>query len=348
MRTRGAEQNAAARQARATINSPLDDSEVRRLLAEIKLDLLRLQCWRKANFNPNQPRLPAGNPDGGQWTSEGGSGQGDRRINDPRVISDTTPSNGVKPGTRFAAREGRRRPPGSTFVRIGEKLVAVDPDQSFRLDVANRQANEAIGRVRQVEPEWQPRTSAYELNIEGKIREAKDLILEAEARLVELGHQTPARVIQIYRDQHHAVDLFGRELWPRDDGVVAFTISDKLPIFGTNSDAPPYRGFDRTTADTWRGLLLDRYPDEMETGNIDQIPNDALYHAEATVLLRAARANGGSLSSRVMEVYVDTEMCRTSCPIVLPLLGAELGNPVVTFVGPSGERRTMRDGGWDR
>ncbi|MGD9614245.1 MAG: hypothetical protein AB7H90_11370 [Alphaproteobacteria bacterium] len=29
----------------------------------------------KANFNPNQPRVPAGNPDGGQWTDAGGSKQ---------------------------------------------------------------------------------------------------------------------------------------------------------------------------------------------------------------------------------------------------------------------------------
>lgn len=27
--------------------------------------------WSKANFNPDQSRVPAGNPDGGQWTSEG-------------------------------------------------------------------------------------------------------------------------------------------------------------------------------------------------------------------------------------------------------------------------------------
>ena len=33
------------------------------------LHMIALQ--RKANFNPSQPRVPAGNPDGGQWTSEG-------------------------------------------------------------------------------------------------------------------------------------------------------------------------------------------------------------------------------------------------------------------------------------
>jgi hypothetical protein len=31
----------------------------------------------RSHFNPNQPRVPAGNPDGGQWTSTGG-GTGSR------------------------------------------------------------------------------------------------------------------------------------------------------------------------------------------------------------------------------------------------------------------------------
>jgi hypothetical protein len=32
--------------------------------------LLRFEQWRrKAGFNPDQPRVPAGNPDGGQWTN---------------------------------------------------------------------------------------------------------------------------------------------------------------------------------------------------------------------------------------------------------------------------------------
>lgn len=64
----------AARAPDTTIDLPerdwRDDPEVRRLVAEIKFDLLRLQYWRKA-YNPNQPRVPAGNSDGGQWTSDG-------------------------------------------------------------------------------------------------------------------------------------------------------------------------------------------------------------------------------------------------------------------------------------
>ena len=65
-----------------------------------KLALLK---WRiKAGFNPNQPRVPAGNPDGGQWTSEGGGssgGGGQQRVRladagsavNPGVTSDALP-----------------------------------------------------------------------------------------------------------------------------------------------------------------------------------------------------------------------------------------------------------------
>ncbi len=73
---------------------------------------------------------------------------------------------------------------------------------------------------------------------------------------------------------------------------------------------------------------------------------DSLDHAESTLLLRAFRARG-TLSGRAIEIHTDRDMCYTSCPFVLPKLGLELGNPVVTFVGPNGARRTMRDGGWD-
>jgi hypothetical protein len=54
---------------------------------------------RRGGFNPNQPRVPAGNPDGGQWTSEGGGGG----LNDSRVISDAMPPNDWVPGAQYAA-----------------------------------------------------------------------------------------------------------------------------------------------------------------------------------------------------------------------------------------------------
>ena len=37
----------------------------------------RLQAFaEKAGFNPDQPRVPPGNPDGGQWTGSDGSASG--------------------------------------------------------------------------------------------------------------------------------------------------------------------------------------------------------------------------------------------------------------------------------
>lgn len=42
--------------------------------ARFEVSLIRFDhACRKAGFNPNEPRVPAGNPDGGQWTTEGGN-----------------------------------------------------------------------------------------------------------------------------------------------------------------------------------------------------------------------------------------------------------------------------------
>jgi hypothetical protein len=49
---------------------------LRWLAADLKLDLLRRQFAR--TYDPHQPRVPAGNPDGGQWTSIGAADLGER------------------------------------------------------------------------------------------------------------------------------------------------------------------------------------------------------------------------------------------------------------------------------
>lgn len=55
----------------------------------------------KVGVDPNQPRVPAGNPDGGQWTSEGGNADAD----DPRALPGATSDNNRVPGARYAANE---------------------------------------------------------------------------------------------------------------------------------------------------------------------------------------------------------------------------------------------------
>jgi hypothetical protein len=76
---------------------------------------------------------------------------------------------------------------------------------------------------------------------------------------------------------------------------------------------------------------------------LGQKPTDAFFHAETTVLLRAARENGGTLAGRTLEVVVDGRLC-PSCEIVLPKVALELGNPTITFTDRIGRRLTVRDG----
>ena len=69
-------------------------------------------------YRPDQPRVPAGNSDGGQWTADGGGGGSGSPgsqptskpapINDPRVISDATPDNDWKPGAQYAQNDTRQ------------------------------------------------------------------------------------------------------------------------------------------------------------------------------------------------------------------------------------------------
>ncbi len=74
----------------------------RQLIAEIVRDAWRL--LGKTGYNPNEPRVPAGNSDGGQWTS----GDANSTSPDPRVLSDATPDDNWMPGAQYAAND----PPG--------------------------------------------------------------------------------------------------------------------------------------------------------------------------------------------------------------------------------------------
>src|SRR5262245_33034143 len=77
--------------AQARIESLLRDAHNAALLPH-KLALLNIEAQHRlalyrSHFNPDQPRVPAGHPDGGQWTSTGAGKPG----NDQRVMSDAAP-----------------------------------------------------------------------------------------------------------------------------------------------------------------------------------------------------------------------------------------------------------------
>ncbi|WP_146618736.1 hypothetical protein [Rhodoplanes elegans] len=152
-----------------------------------------VETCRKANFDPNQPRVPAGNPEGGQWTSEenwsdlsheantdtGQEPKPPAGINDPRVvldsqqigISETVSSSGY-------ASLRSRRPAGS--VLINGQRIELTPGQAARLEAVQAQAEAAIARVQKYDPKWNPSPSAYE-TVDGLITR-----YEAEAREANL------------------------------------------------------------------------------------------------------------------------------------------------------------------
>ena len=187
-------------------------------LALLDIEAQHRLSWHQSHFNPNQPRVPAGHRDGGQWTRMGGG-----------------------TGVQLAARDKSI---------VGALFMAA--------------------------------------------LHAAMLTIEA------------------YRSKNGLRDLFDRKI-----GTVTWTRLDGKDIFGSNSESPTYTRVDRVTAEAMRNTLLTRYPQLMKTENIGQMPNNTLFHAETTVLLRAARENGGTLAGRMLEVYSDRELCN-NCKIVLP------------------------------
>src|SRR5262245_48375536 len=201
-------------------------------------------------YDPNQPRVPAGNSDGGQWTSGGGSGDLVELV--------------------AAKRPRRRRGPGG-------------PEH------------------------WPPEMRA---------------------------------IFEAYRRRELLYDLFGNPI-----GTVARTEINGEEVFGVNSDSPAYKSEDDRAARRLRAILIEKYPHVMQTEDIGRAPNDAVFHAETTALLRASRKNGGTLAGQALIVFVDQAIC-PSCLNVLPYVGLEIGNPTVTLVSAKGEPMTIRDGAW--
>ncbi len=135
--------------------------------------------------------------------------------------------------------------------------------------------------------------------------------------------------------------------WRKAEGTVAFAVVDGSPLFGVSSNAPGYTVTDELAAISMRTKLVERYPDIMRLENLGWKPNDALYHAEANALLRAAEAHGGSLAGRTIEISVDRPLC-SSCASILPKIGTELGDPEVRIIDGRGDLWITINGIWTR
>jgi hypothetical protein len=180
------------------------------------------------------------------------------------------------------------------------------------LDQAMARSSSALAQIRQYDPDWKPCESSLTRpgSIEGVIAEAEARARESEAHLDQLrsgigGNLGPPLDpprqsvpsmrpfdgqgwINVYRTINNEPNLFGEPIWRPDNGTVAAARIDEKLYFGVNSGSPGYSAADRFEADGWRWSLVNKYPGTLETGNIGHRPNDSLYHAEATILMRAA------------------------------------------------------------
>lgn len=119
---------------------------------QLKLAKLRLVIERK--YDPNQPRVPAGNPDGGRWTDAGSAASG----SDGRFVV-----------AQNMGRSGSRGRGG---------FGPLTPSQEMRLEVSQARADAAVARVRNIDPGWLP-SSGFSATVEGRI--SHNIAIEREA-----------------------------------------------------------------------------------------------------------------------------------------------------------------------
>jgi len=119
-------------------------------VAQRELRSLRVSvAWKR--FNPNQPRVPAGNPDGGQWTSDGGSSGGARIIQISRG----------------------RRPSGSSVPTLTITVMGRPETVPVPLAMLHRQTElqyiRTINEARRYEPSYNPPSGMYQ-GVRGQIQ----------------------------------------------------------------------------------------------------------------------------------------------------------------------------------
>jgi MafB19-like deaminase len=264
---------------------------LREEVASIRADMARRRALA-IKYSPAQPRVPAGNPRGGQW------------------------SNGNAGGTGFGSFGG--------FGSADGEGSAEGTDGTE--DAGSSDSSESGGTSGDPTSSDKPEgdgTRGYDDRLA-----ASDKPSPGRAALLGIMARAAARVIEAYRSENLLFDLFGNK-----GGAVAVTTIDDKDIFGSNSTSATYTDADRRAATDLRDKLVAKYPDVMSIDNLGDAPNNALFHAETNVLLRAAQANNGTLAGRSLDIYVDRRFCG-NCQVAIPLVGLELGNPTLTYVDP--------------
>ncbi len=164
----------------------------RRQAAELRAEILKELKAQK--YSPDQPRVPAGSPHGGEWTNEstGSTGkeskspanlqhEAPQRVaanDDGRVVSDAPDPTWV-PGARSAQYQARRGEWNGGPVMVNGQLLEPTPGQAARFAIAESNWQAAVARAKEVDPGWHP-TPGFEDTVEGLISN-----LEAETKEAE-------------------------------------------------------------------------------------------------------------------------------------------------------------------
>jgi len=155
---------------------------------------------QKYGYNPDEPRVPAGNPDGGQWTKEDETGSSD----DSGVISDVTPDNTWMPGAQYAAGWEHHFVPWGTFnkyeLQPETRQVFIDATSG---PLADTRANR-----------WSPEHAAYNEAVD----EAFISFLERNNIPLDQTEQlTPAQadefIDEVFYSRDPVIRNFNRRIW---------------------------------------------------------------------------------------------------------------------------------------
>ena len=188
----------------ASVRIPLLQASWRMAAIGLALKLARLNIAFKAGFDPAQPRVAAGNPDGGQWADTGASSAGGALSS--RDIAANAKPRWVEGGPgRLRLAQTSSRGGGSRARGVGAS-EPLTPSQATRLAVSQARADAAVARARNVDPDWSPRPGVSQ-TAEGQIAHNNAVEREANA------HYAAVRTEQV---------LFGRFTVERTDGPGPF------------------------------------------------------------------------------------------------------------------------------
>ena len=133
-------------------------------------------------YSPDQPRVPAGDPDGGQWTDGGGGGGGSSSDGRVRVAQATAGLGVLNDAAESIVETVNTR---AAQGRIQAQYPTATPAQIVRLHHSSINAQGLTARVRELDPAWRP-TPSLRSTIEGAIAAAEAEAVQAQLRLAEL------------------------------------------------------------------------------------------------------------------------------------------------------------------